>query len=212
MTMEANHLSALGLSLTEEQVKTDRIENQLNSLLVLLDPAGENAELALLGEAPSIQAMEGNAWFQGADSVDDYVDRYRELVFHLEYIDEANLVVKFKKGLNKSLQTTVATTDPVSDFDDLEAWIEAAQRVVDAKETSKVFEENIIQKPTPASIKPLSIILRVVPTTPTARSFNFQAHLPINPPVINSHMESTKALDGAIPVVFELVVVNQSFS
>ncbi|KIJ36867.1 hypothetical protein M422DRAFT_88607, partial [Sphaerobolus stellatus SS14] len=69
------------------------------------------------------------------DSVDEYADRFRELVFHSGYVDEANLVVKFKKGLSKSLRTTVSTMDPPPAFDDLEAWIEVAQRVADARET-----------------------------------------------------------------------------
>ncbi|KIJ46805.1 hypothetical protein M422DRAFT_249542 [Sphaerobolus stellatus SS14] len=58
MTTEADHLNTLELSLTEERVKTNRIENQLNRLLALLDPTGENAEPALPGEAPSVQAMD----------------------------------------------------------------------------------------------------------------------------------------------------------
>ncbi|KIJ22361.1 hypothetical protein M422DRAFT_100753, partial [Sphaerobolus stellatus SS14] len=124
-------------------------------------------------------------------SVDDYVDRFRELVFHSGYVDEANLVVKFKKGLNKSLRTTVATADPVPAFDDLEAWIEAAQRIADARETSKVFEENIrtVEKQTPSGTKPLSVVPRTLP-----------ARLPINPPVVNSRPETNKAPDGPIPM------------
>ena len=58
MTTEAERLEALELSLTEERAKTDRIENQLNRLLALLDPTGENAEPAPPGEARSVQAMD----------------------------------------------------------------------------------------------------------------------------------------------------------
>ncbi|KIJ27497.1 hypothetical protein M422DRAFT_98644, partial [Sphaerobolus stellatus SS14] len=96
---------------------------------------------------------------------------------------EANLVVKFKKGLSKSLRTTVSTMDPPPAFDDLEAWIEAAQRVADARETSKVFEENIrvVEKPAPHRPKALT----------TAR-------LPI--PVTNTRPEPTKVPDGPMPM------------
>ncbi|KIJ23600.1 hypothetical protein M422DRAFT_275776 [Sphaerobolus stellatus SS14] len=58
MTTEADHLNALELSLTEEQAKTNWIENQLNRLLALLDPTRENAEPAPPGEALSIQTMD----------------------------------------------------------------------------------------------------------------------------------------------------------
>ncbi|KIJ24578.1 hypothetical protein M422DRAFT_274598 [Sphaerobolus stellatus SS14] len=58
MTTEADHLSALESSLTEERAKTNRIENQLTRLLALLDPTGGNAEPAPPREAPSVQAMD----------------------------------------------------------------------------------------------------------------------------------------------------------
>ncbi|KIJ48151.1 hypothetical protein M422DRAFT_247902, partial [Sphaerobolus stellatus SS14] len=91
--------------------------------------------------------------------------------------------VKFKKGLNKSLRTTVLTMDPPPAFDDLEAWIEAAQRVADARETSKVFEENIRADTAPA---------------PPTRTFNYQARLPIS--VANTRPEPTKIPDGPVPM------------
>ncbi|KIJ43942.1 hypothetical protein M422DRAFT_252439 [Sphaerobolus stellatus SS14] len=281
MTTEVDHLNTLELSLTEEQAKTDRIENQLNRLLALLDPTGENAELAPPGEAPSVQAMDEdtpsemntgrgfqmsssnpsdfdgdrakgqsflnscNLYFSiagrafhneqariswaltffksgQAASFADWILRTqastrapyftdwkafetefkKELVFHSGYVDEANLVVKFKKELNKSLRTTVATADPVPAFDDLEAWIEAAQRIADARETSKVFEENIrtVERQTPSGTKPLSVVPRMLPVTPPTRTFNYQARLPINPPVVNSRPETNKAPDGPIPM------------
>ncbi|KIJ46784.1 hypothetical protein M422DRAFT_249518 [Sphaerobolus stellatus SS14] len=283
MTTEADRLNALELSLMKEHTKTDQIENQLNRLLVLLDPTGRNAEPAPPGEAPSVQAMDedtpsemntgrgfqmrpsnpldfdGNqmkgqaflnscnlyfsiarcafhnqqariSWaltffksgqaasfadrilrtqtstrapyfadwkaFEAELKNDSHcetnksplspVRRLRMLVFHLGYVDEANLVVKFKKGLNKFLQTTVATTDPAPAFEGPEAWIEAAQRVANARETSKVFEENLgmVEKPAAPSLKPLSVLPRMLPTVPPARTFNYQAQLPI--PVVNS--------------------------
>ncbi|KIJ23776.1 hypothetical protein M422DRAFT_275580 [Sphaerobolus stellatus SS14] len=58
MTTEVDRLNILELSLTEERAKTDWIENQLNRPLALLDPTGENGELAPPGEAPSVQAMD----------------------------------------------------------------------------------------------------------------------------------------------------------
>ncbi|KIJ24705.1 hypothetical protein M422DRAFT_274455 [Sphaerobolus stellatus SS14] len=131
-----------------------------------------------------------------------YFADWKRTSFHSGYVDKANLVVKFKKGLNKSLRTTVVTADPVPAFDDLEAWIEAAQRVVDTRETSKVFEENIrmVEKPTLSGTKPLSVVPRALLAAPPVRTFNYQAHLPINPPVINSCPETNKALDGTVPM------------
>ncbi|KIJ25009.1 hypothetical protein M422DRAFT_274116 [Sphaerobolus stellatus SS14] len=238
MTTEAKRLNVLELTLAEERLKTEQIENQLQQLIELLNPARAATEPAPPGNTLSVQVMdedtpsemstgrgfqvrpsnpsdfddeqariswaltffktgqaasfadrilrtqsrtgkpyfanwsafelefkkrvtprnrqvtaitqlEGSSWYQGSDSVDDG---------------------KFKKGLNKSLRTTVSTMDPPPALDDLEAWIEAAQRVADARETSKVFEENIraVEKPAPRGPKALTMVLRTLPPAPPA--------------------------------------------
>ncbi|KIJ39585.1 hypothetical protein M422DRAFT_257646 [Sphaerobolus stellatus SS14] len=121
---------------------------------------------------------------------------FHKLVFHSGYVDNANLVVKFKKGLNKSLWTMVAMMDLVPAFDNLEAWIEMAQRVVDVRETSRVFEENlrVVEKLIPHRPKPLTTVPRTLPPASPARTFNYQARLPI--PVVNVHLEPSKTPDG----------------
>ncbi|KIJ36497.1 hypothetical protein M422DRAFT_179339, partial [Sphaerobolus stellatus SS14] len=134
--------------------------------------------------------LEESLWYQGPDSVDEYIGCFRELVFHLGYVDNANLVVKFNEGLNKSLQTTVVTTDQAPAFDNLEAWIEAVQRVADAREMSK--------KPVPHRPKPFTTIPRRLPPALPTRTFNYQAQLPI--PVLNTSPEPPKIPDGPMPM------------
>ncbi|KIJ34468.1 hypothetical protein M422DRAFT_263433 [Sphaerobolus stellatus SS14] len=219
MTTEAKRLNALELTLAEERLKTERIENQLQQLIELLDPTRAATEPAPPGNTPSVQIMDEDtpsemstgrgqsflnscslyfsiagrafqdeqariSWaltFFKTGQAASFADRILRTqsrtgkpyfanwsAFELEFkkhftprnrqvtaitqlkgsswyqgSDSVNLVVKFKKGLNKSLRTTVSTMDPPPAFDDLETWIEAAQRVADARETSKVFEENI---------------------------------------------------------------------
>ncbi|KIJ42212.1 hypothetical protein M422DRAFT_254619 [Sphaerobolus stellatus SS14] len=102
--------------------------------------------------------------------------------------------------LTKSLRTTVSRTNPPTAFDDLEAWIEAAQRVADARETSKVFEENVrvVEKSALHGPKALTTVPKTLPPTLPARTFNYQARLPI--PVTNTRPEPTKAPDGPVPM------------
>ncbi|KIJ46969.1 hypothetical protein M422DRAFT_249248 [Sphaerobolus stellatus SS14] len=201
MTTEADRLNVLELTLAEECIKTERMENQLQQLLELLDPTRATAELALPGEAPFIQVMDKdtlrikgqaflnscNLYFliagrtfqseqahiswaltffksgQGASFVDrilrtqtsthaPYFANWKAFELELrkqftlrnkqvtaitqlegfswyqgsDSVDKANLVVKFKQGLNKSLWTMVAATDLAPTFDNLEVWIEAA--------------------------------------------------------------------------------------
>ncbi|KIJ40792.1 hypothetical protein M422DRAFT_89836, partial [Sphaerobolus stellatus SS14] len=133
-------------------------------------------------QVTAITQLEGSSWYQGSDSVDEYTNWFHELVFHSGYVDEANLVVKFKKGLSKSLRMTVVTMDPPPAFDDLEAWIEAAQRVADVRETSKA----------PTTVP------RMMPPAPPVRTFNYQARLPI--PAASTRHEPTQAPDGPVPM------------
>ncbi|KIJ39171.1 hypothetical protein M422DRAFT_258062 [Sphaerobolus stellatus SS14] len=90
--------------------------------------------------------------------------------------------------------------DPPPAFDDLEAWIEAAQRVADVRETSKIFEENIraVEKPALHGPKALTTVPRTLPPAPPARTFNYQARLPI--PVTNTCPDPTKVPDGPMPM------------
>ncbi|KIJ36962.1 hypothetical protein M422DRAFT_143596, partial [Sphaerobolus stellatus SS14] len=138
------------------------------------------------------------------DSVNEYVDRFRKLVFHSEYVDDTNLVVKFKKGLNKSLRTTVVTTDPAPALNDLEAWIEAAQRV---------FEENIraVEKPAPHGPKALTTVLRTLPPTPPKPLLQ----VAVQPPVSarnSTHFYQRPAWERRLPTKYVLAATPSSKS
>ena len=40
------------------------------------------------------------SWYQGKDSVEDYIDRFSELVDLAEYLDDKTIVIKFPEGLD----------------------------------------------------------------------------------------------------------------
>ncbi|KIJ24259.1 hypothetical protein M422DRAFT_275018 [Sphaerobolus stellatus SS14] len=109
---------------------------------------------------------------------------------------------RFQRPLHTGFQDfcSVNISSPPPAFDDLEAWIEAAQRVADARETSKVFEENIrvVEKQAPHRPKALTTVPRTLPPVPPARTFNYKARLPI--PVANTCPEPTKVPDGPMPM------------
>ncbi|KIJ49867.1 hypothetical protein M422DRAFT_246232 [Sphaerobolus stellatus SS14] len=238
MTTEAERLNALELTLAEERLKTERIENQLQQLIELLNPAQAATEPAPPGNAPSVQVMDEDTPLYFSIAGRAFQDEQARVSWALTFFKTGQAasfadrilrtqsrtgkpyfanwsafkdphgikvqiqwtMLKFKKGLSKSLRTTVSTIDPPPAFDNLEAWIEAAQRVADARETSKVFEENIraIEKPALHGPKALTTIPRTLPPAPPARMFNYQARLPI--PVVNTHPELTKVPDGPVPM------------
>ena len=102
----------------------------------------------------AISKLQGTTWYQGHDSVDDYIDRFKELIDDADYnIDKKNVVAKFRQGLDPSIQNKVALQDKVLAIDDDEGWYDSARRVVQAREANKAFslrQEKVVTKSTPA--------------------------------------------------------------
>ena len=57
----------------------------------------------------ALTKLEGTSWYQGRDLVKDYIDRFTKLVDLAEYSDDKTVVIKFRKGLNPTIQNMVAT-------------------------------------------------------------------------------------------------------
>ena len=64
----------------------------------------KNEQLAVLTR------LEGTSWYQAKDSVEEYIDRFQELIDVAEYDDDKTIVIKFCKGLNPAIQNKVALT------------------------------------------------------------------------------------------------------
>ena len=43
----------------------------------------------------ALTKLEGTSWYQGKDPVDDYIDRFQELIDLVEYDDDKTIVIKF---------------------------------------------------------------------------------------------------------------------
>ena len=82
------------------------------------------------------------SWYQGKDPVDDYIDRFQELIDLVEYDDDKTIAIKFRRGLDLALQNQVVLLgDGTPDFRDPVGWYEAARRVFQNKEANKAFIE-----------------------------------------------------------------------
>ena len=90
----------------------------------------------------AITKLEGTTWYQGKDLVEDYIDRFQELIDILEYSNDKTIVINFHKGLDPSIQNKVALlSDLAPDFDDPSGWYKASRRVSWKKEVNDVFLE-----------------------------------------------------------------------
>jgi hypothetical protein len=86
--------------------------------------------------------LEGSSWYQAKDSVEEYINRFQDLIEVAEYVNDKTIVIKFPKGLNPTMQNKVALIgDNALDFDDTEGWYEAARKVARNKEYLLCFNE-----------------------------------------------------------------------
>ena len=75
----------------------------------------------------ALTRLKGTSWYQGKDLVEDYIDRFSELVDIAEYSDDKTIVIKFRKGLDSDVQNMVATLgERAPGIDEPERWFEAA--------------------------------------------------------------------------------------
>jgi len=60
-------------------------------------------------EADAINTLEGSSYYQGNQTVDDYLDSFLILASDTGYTDPQTLVVKFRHGLKLNIQSQIAT-------------------------------------------------------------------------------------------------------
>jgi hypothetical protein len=60
-------------------------------------------------DAVSINRLESATHYQKTQSLDDYLDEFRDLITESGYTDPKTIVVKFQRGLNTQIQNSVST-------------------------------------------------------------------------------------------------------
>jgi len=83
--------------------------------------------MPLNSEAAAVNVLETASYFQGRQSVDDYLDQFKDLIEDSGYSDPKTIVVKFRQGLDRQILTALAgmTYRRPSDMDP-EAWFRLA--------------------------------------------------------------------------------------
>jgi len=106
--------------------------------------------LPLNSEATAVNILETTAYFQGKKSVDDYLDRFRDLVYDSGYTDPKTIVVKFRRGLDRQISTALAgmASGRPSDTDP-EAWFRLAVVMDQNRAADEAFQASYRQPPGP---------------------------------------------------------------
>src|SRR6201996_4727689 len=89
----------------------------------------------------AINKLESTNYYQKTRSVDDYLDKFVELVAEAGYMDQKTTVVKFRKGLEPHIQNTIATMAYGRPFDaSPEDWYEAAKNIDQNRAANEAFK------------------------------------------------------------------------
>ena len=111
--------------------------------------------------------LEGQRYFQGRRSVEEYVDEFKDLVDKSQYSDDLAIVLKFRKGLDSEIQNQIAKSrvDRPAD-NDTEGWYEAAKCLDRNRLANEVFNEAAGRRSTTTTTAPppRNTFVRISPT------------------------------------------------
>jgi hypothetical protein len=123
----------------------------------------------------ALTKLESTPYYQGRKSVDDYIDKFSELVEEAGYSDGLSIVMKFWKGLDQDIQDRIAEmVQGQPEDDDLEEWY-AAARVLDAnRAANQAFHSTQrVVAPTPGFRVPLPAPRAQPPTNSASPASRF---------------------------------------
>lgn len=122
----------------------------------------------------ALTKLEGTSWYQRNTHIDDYIDAFEEIVALAQLQTDVGLVMKFRRGLNGSLQDRIAEMQDAPALDDLVTWKSTARRVYQNIEANRAFSSGPRLMPQPGTTR-VTAPLRMIASRP-----------PFLPPVSNS--------------------------
>jgi hypothetical protein len=118
-------------------------------------------------EAAAVNILETTAYFQGKQSVDDYLDRFRDLIDDSGYTDPKTIVVKFCRGLDCRISLALAGMASGCPSDtDPETWFKLAVLMDQNHAADEAFQASYRQTHIPASATPTRGLVFPCPPPP----------------------------------------------
>jgi len=132
-------------------------------------------------EADTINTLEGSSYYQGNQTVDDYLDSFLILASDAGYTDPWTLVVKFRRGLKLNIQSQIATMPFGRPADtDPEAWYAAAWRIDQARLANEAFQ-SMLRSMTVTPVR--SALARLTPFSVLCSPLAALSSVPPRPPL-----------------------------
>ena len=115
----------------------------------------------------AIVKLEGRSYFQKtSESVDAYIDGFRQLVKKAQLQDKPSIVLKFRRGLLESLGETLSNSSHPPAADNVEQWYERARDLERNRIVQRTIHGNTV-KPFSNSRPNLAAGIRPRPDTPS---------------------------------------------
>jgi hypothetical protein len=134
-------------------------------------------------DALAINRLESNGYYQKNRSLDDYVDKFQDLIVDSGYTDPKTIVVKFRRGLNTQIQNAVATSSTMASGRPSDAspeqWYNMARTIDQNRAANKAFSSTY-RSPVPSLGPVATSVIR--PAAPSVRAGHSHIHpTPRNP-------------------------------
>jgi hypothetical protein len=112
----------------------------------------ENRFLPIDEAEEAINTLETDKYFQGKQTVDDYCDKFLDLVDHAGYNEGRQVVMKFRKGLDSEIADRVAMLqEKRPEDDDIKEWVRMAKEVARQRIRNEAFNQVVRRDKTNAS-------------------------------------------------------------
>jgi hypothetical protein len=122
-------------------------------------------------ENAALAKLESTKYYQGRQSVDDYVDSFVALIDEAGYTDGKCVVMKFRRGLDRTIQDKVAEMgDGRPTNDDPDTWYSAARQFDQNRVANQAFHAAMPQVGTPTPSRGFSIRMPAPEPNPTSRT------------------------------------------
>jgi Retrotransposon gag protein/Zinc knuckle len=138
----------------------------------------------------ALMKLESTRYFQGRRTTDVYIDEFTELTTRARCTDPTTLVLKFRRGLDPSLQDKIAESPSCPEGEDVDGWLAAARRLDRNRTANEAFRGSFARAPSVPSAA------RQSPPVPPKR-FEFGS---ITPTVSRQPPTPAKTLPMGIPM------------
>jgi hypothetical protein len=88
----------------------------------------------------AVIALESDLYHQGRRTVEEYTDRFKDLIHRSGYTDDIVITVKYRRGLSSSIEGDISNRPGCPAFNDIEGWYESAIQLDRSRRAHEAFK------------------------------------------------------------------------